>query len=80
MSNTDEKAWRESQDTQTGADHSAGMPGDGAGRREDVRGSGVYPVSEDEGASPDAPIRDEASWGQGERGAEGYNDSGDSEI
>jgi CBS domain-containing protein len=30
--------------------------------------------------SSDAPVRGQASWGQGERGAEGYEDSGTSEI
>ena len=40
----------------------------------------VYPVSEMEGASDNAKVHDEASFGQGVRGAEGYNDSGTSEI
>ena len=41
--------------------------------------SGVYPVS---GPWPesDAPVQGEASWGQGERGAAGYQDHGESEI
>ena len=57
----------------------SGAPGGGVGRREDVRGSGVYPAS---GPLPegDAPYHGEASWGQGERGAEGYEDHGDSEA
>lgn len=37
-------------------------------------------MSEAEDASPDAPLQGEMSWGQGDRGAEGYNDSGDSEL
>lgn len=52
----------------------------GVGRREDVRGSGVYPLSHSEGASDDAILHGETSWGQGERGAEGYQDHGTSEI
>ena len=57
----------------------SGRPGGGAGRREDVRGSGVYPAS---GPWPegDATFRGEASWGQGERGAAGYEDHGTSET
>ncbi len=51
----------------------------GVGRREKVGGSGVYPAS---GPLPpdNAPYEGMASFGQGERGAEGYNDSGSSEV
>lgn len=51
----------------------------GVGRREDVGGSGVYPAS---GPLPDknAEAQGMASWGQGERGAAGYQDHGDSEL
>lgn len=42
--------------------------------------SGVYPASEADQAPPDAQAQGEASWGQGERGAAGYNDHGQSEI
>jgi hypothetical protein len=57
----------------------SGLPGGGAGRRDEVGGSGVYPLSA--GNAPKrAEIRNPAEWGQGERGAEGYNDSGVSEI
>ncbi len=57
----------------------SGNPGGGAGRKEDVRGSGVYPAS---GPLPkeDAPYQGEESFGQGKRGETGYEDSGDSEI
>lgn len=34
----------------------SGMPGDGAGRRDDTGLSGVYPVSDMQGASGDAPV------------------------
>src|SRR5919108_5209544 len=58
----------------------SGMPGGGQGRRDEVGRSGVYPVSASEGASPDALVHGEASWGQGERGTAGYEDSGGSEL
>ncbi len=56
----------------------SGWPGGGQGRVDEVGGSGVYPAS---GPYPsgDAEVRGEASWGQGERGAEGYEDHGGSE-
>ena len=57
-----------------------GQPGAGAGRTDEVGKSGVYPVSEMEGASPEAVVHGESSFGQGERGAEGYKDSGTSGI
>jgi hypothetical protein len=47
---------------------------------DEVGKSGVYPVSEMENASGDAVVHGEASLGQGERGAEGYEDSGSSGI
>jgi len=57
----------------------SGQPGGGAGRKDEVGVSGVYPMS---GPHPegDAPIVTPASWGQGERGAAGYEDHGESEI
>jgi hypothetical protein len=58
----------------------SGLPGGGVGRRDEVRPSGVYPVSDMQGASPDAEIQTEEAWGQGKRGAAGYQDSGGSEI
>ncbi len=48
--------------------------------RDEVGRSGVYPASSMEQAPNDSQTQGEASWGQGERGAEGYNDHGDSEI
>lgn len=59
-------------------DERRGMPGDGKGRTEQPGRSGVYPAS---GPLPpdDAPVRTEAEWGQGERGAAGANDAGGSE-
>lgn len=58
----------------------SGLPGGGQGRTDKVGKSGVYPVSSMQGADPDAQVQPEQSWGQGERGAAGYNDSGRSEI
>lgn len=55
------------------------MPGGGAGRKDAVGKTGVYRVS---GPQPpgDAPIVPMASWGQGARGAAGYEDHGESEL
>jgi DNA-binding response OmpR family regulator len=58
----------------------SGLPGGGAGRKDLIGRTGVFPLSASEGASPEAQLRGEMSWGQGERGAEGYYDHGDSEI
>jgi CBS domain-containing protein len=57
----------------------SGLPGGGAGRKEEIGGSGVYPMS---GPHPpgDAPLVGQAGWGQGQRGAAGYEDHGESEI
>jgi len=51
----------------------------GAGRIDRVGPSGVYPMS---GPHPpgDAPVVWPGSWGQGKRGAAGYEDHGDSEL
>lgn len=69
-----------SEDTQKSSKQDSGLPGGGVGRRDDVGHTGVYPLSASEGASGEAPIESEAAWGQGQRGAEGYNDSGDSGL
>jgi len=58
----------------------SGEPGGGAGRRDVVEPSGVYPMSGGIPPNKHLEIRTPASWGQGERGAEGYNDSGGSEL
>jgi hypothetical protein len=58
----------------------SGQPGGGAGRRDEVGPTGVYPMS---GGIPEGKhleVRTPAAWGQGERGAEGYEDSGGSEL
>ncbi len=54
---------------------------DGVGRKEKPGKSGVYPASLGEENIPeDAEVKGQAEWGQGERGAEGYDDSGRSEL
>ena len=58
----------------------SGAPGGGAGRVEPLDHTGVYPVSHMDGADPSAPVRGQNEWGQGERGAAGYADSGESEA
>jgi CBS domain-containing protein len=58
----------------------SGMPGGGQGRKDKIEKSGVYPVSARAGAKADAIVHGETSWGQGERGAAGYEDSGGSEL
>jgi hypothetical protein len=58
----------------------SGQPGGGAGRRDDVGRSGVYPMSGGIPAGKHLEIRTPAAWGQGERGAEGYYDAGGSEL
>jgi len=58
----------------------SGMPGGGQGRRDEVGPTGVYPMSAGIPEGKHLEIRTPASWGQGERGAEGYNDAGGSEL
>jgi hypothetical protein len=57
----------------------SGMPGGGAGRTDTPGRTGVYPAS---GPMPEqeAELQPMASWGQGKRGAAGYQDHGGSEI
>ena len=58
----------------------SGEPGGGAGRRDVVEPSGVYPMSGGIPPNKHLEIRTPAAWGQGKRGAEGYNDAGGSEL
>lgn len=58
----------------------SGKPGGGQGRRDEVGQSGVYPMSAGIPEGRHLEIRTMASWGQGKRGAEGYEDSGGSEL
>jgi hypothetical protein len=59
-----------------------GEPGDGAGRRYDPQSqhAGVWPVSGPPIPDPNARPQPMASFGQGERGAAGFEDHGDSEL
>ena len=71
------------QDTEAMGDEAkreSGQPGGGQGRRDEVGRSGVYPMSGEERPSGDAEVRTQAAWGQGDRGAEGYEDAGGSEL
>ena len=56
-----------------------GVPGGGAGRKDEVGGSGVYPASLGH-APADSVVRGQAEWGQGDLGARGYDESGSSEL
>ena len=58
----------------------SGKPGGGRGRRDEVGPTGVYPMSAGIPAGKHLEIRTPAAWGQGKRGAEGYNDAGGSEL
>jgi hypothetical protein len=55
-------------------------PGGGQGRTDEVGHSGVQPVSIPHAPLADAVVRTMAEWGQGERGAAGFQDHGDSEL
>ncbi len=57
----------------------SGQPGGGQGRVDETGKSGVYPAS---GPSPPpgTPTEWAGAFGQGERGGEGYEDSGDSNV
>src|SRR6185312_17438526 len=58
----------------------SGQPGGGAGRRDEVGPTGVYPMSGGLPPGKHPEIRTPAAWGQGDRGAEGYDDAGGSEL
>jgi hypothetical protein len=58
----------------------SGRPGGRKGRRDEVGRSRVYPASGPLPPRKGAVIRGQAEWGQGERGAAGYEDHGESEM
>jgi hypothetical protein len=61
--------------------HEEGLPGSGKGSKEKPGHSGVYPMSARKmPPGENAPVRDMNEWGQGERGAPGYEDHGSSEV
>jgi hypothetical protein len=57
-----------------------GEPGGGAGRRDDVGRSGIYPVSGDERPSEAQPFRQLGDWSTHGNYPEGYEESGGSEL
>lgn len=61
------------------SERESGVPGGGKGRKDDVGRSGVYPMS---GPHPpgNVELKPQASWGQGQRGAAGYEDHGGSAL
>jgi hypothetical protein len=69
-----------SQQAQRADRNESGSPGGGVGRIDAPGHTGVYPLSADQGASPEAVIEPEHAWGQGALGVEGYEESGDSGI
>jgi hypothetical protein len=76
---------RAGQRTDDEAKRQSGLPGGGQGRRDTVGESGVFPASGGtrpggQGPDPNAEPRSAAAWGQGDRGAAGYDDSGGSEL
>lgn len=77
-----EKRARHASDASDASDarRESGKPGGGKGRRDEVGPTGVYPMSGGIPPGRDLEIRTPASWGQGDRGPEGYNDSGGSEL
>lgn len=58
----------------------SGRPGGGAGRRDDVGRTGVYPISGDERPSGEGALRPLGDWAGGDRGIAGYEDSGGSGL
>lgn len=80
MKETAKRPVDEKGESETRQRRECGVPGGGQGRQDQIEKSGVYPVSASEGADKDAMVHGEASWGQGERGAAGYEDSGGSEL
>ena len=58
----------------------SGQPGGGQRRRDEVGPTSVYPMSGGIPPGKHLEVRTPAAWGQGERGAEGYNDAGGSEL
>ena len=53
---------------------------EGRGHVDKILPTGVYPSSSAEDAPSSAQAQGMASWGQGPRGAAGYEDSGESEL
>jgi hypothetical protein len=58
----------------------SGQPGGGQGRTDEVGRTGVWPMSAALSAPGEAMTVGQAEFGQGLRGAAGYEDSGESEM
>lgn len=58
----------------------SGEPGGGAGRRDEVGPTGIYPYSAEERPAGDVELRPLGDWAGGDRGIAGYEDSGGSEL
>ncbi|HEX6798993.1 MAG TPA: hypothetical protein VF116_14880 [Ktedonobacterales bacterium] len=78
--NTSESDQQQQAAGQRQSANDSGLPGGGVGRKEGPFNTPVYPVSADSGASGDAQVENENAWGQGQRGAAGYQDSGGSSL
>jgi hypothetical protein len=57
-----------------------GLPGGGRGRKDETGITGVYPASGQTLPAGDTKLQPMGTFGQGDRGAAGYEDSGGSEI
>src|SRR5437762_9636929 len=70
---------QEEQEAKVNQQRESGQPGGGQGRKDEVGRSGVYSMSGPHPRGP-AEIRVVGAWGQGERGAAGYEDHGSSQL
>jgi hypothetical protein len=73
------KRSNQASESRAGQPTGGGMPGDGAGRREEPGRTGVHPASAGWPEGSMELIR-EGEWGQGERGLAGQDDHGESEL
>jgi hypothetical protein len=71
---------RQRRDARASTDPESGLPGGGKGRRDKLDSTGVYPMSAGIPEGKHLEIRTPAEWGQGDRGAAGYDDAGESEL
>jgi hypothetical protein len=62
---------KSSKDKMTERQQGRGMPGQSGNARDEVGHSGVYPQSGPHPDTPDAPLRNQGTWGQGQNVAQG---------
>jgi hypothetical protein len=75
------KTTSRSKSTRKQRSEDSGLPGGGKGRRDETGITNVYPASGPvEPPSGNATLQPMGTWGQADRGPEGYYDSGDSEL